>query len=982
MASWFAGQSIGLPGDEGSSRGRVGRRGGRRSRKAPLRFVEALEPRIALTAADGAGGVLFSTAAAPFWAQAARGPAGIVKVMAPRQGTYAVGAPLTFSVQFNRSVVVEGAPLLPVRIGETVRDLSYVGGSGTRRLRFSTTILPGEIDRNGVQIVGALGLPEGASIRDTGGSAARVRLPATPKEARSVLVDGVAPQVTQIAPPTAVGRRVDVRVRFDEPVVARGRSALALLVNGQVREAPLSKVRNRVATFSYRLAGGESVADVKSLGQILVPSGGFLRDRAGNAANVVFELPSLEVISVDQIPESGLIKLTFNQFLDPSYSPSENFQQVIVNGEEKNIIASAIAGSTLTLSVSPFEEGVVQIAYFDKTPGVDDSETLQGLGGSDISSFYLVSAKGYTQGFEFFVDHDGDGKIESTERTQWEILDDVGLNIVGPGIGKPAPESALLPGQSLQWLGSPVLTSVGSATSLSVATRIEDNPNFSQADAMLAAKFAKLAYEHRKPEFASMIDVTGWTGITLTETERPALASGTSFSTVAGYGVDDPLTMQSYALAARTTLWDGTEQFIVSFEGSNSPIEEPADWIVNASKYGWSRYYASLMPIVTQVIREMLVEQDLGNAVELILTGHSLGGAAAMVAYADLFVSPGQNLWPATTSVLAAGSRIYDQPALNEWEDSRIRALLDATSVYTIGAPSFLIEPTKPDAVDAVALLIGSATAYPFSPLVSAGIVVANIVKALTVDDSKLPDLTGYSDAVFQYAHENTSWYLPGDIVAQLGSRQAGTQLDINLTNDYSGSNIHYRYTGPVLYAIPGGTHGSGNYVESVIRSTTGDPLLKSRNDLQATSPMLAETKANEGSGRNDRFVNRNAVGAGGNDVFWYSDAGTSGRAYTADGGAGDDLYVIKDYGISLTIDGSLQSGHDTLLISLNGSTLESTYFDTDSNGEEDQAVFRIVSPEGQRSSTVTVNHWNNFKFAAIARVEKTDDPKWDVTYC
>ncbi len=924
-------------------------------------------------------------------AQAVRGPTSIVKVMAPTKGTYAAGASLTFSVQFNRSVVVEGAPLLAVRIGETVRDLSYVGGSGTRRLRFSTTILPGEIDRNGVQIVGSLGLPEGASIRDTGGSAARVGLPAAAKGARSVLVDGVAPRVTRIAPPTAVGRRVDVRVRYDEPVVARGRSALALLVNGQVREAPLSNARNRVATFSYRLAGGESVADVKSLGQILVPSGGFLRDRAGNAADVVFELPSLEVISVNQIPESGLISLTFNQFLDPSYSPSKNFQQVIVNGEDKNVVASAIAGSTLKLTVSPFDEGAVEIAYFDKTPGVDDPETLQGLGGSDISSFYLVSAEGYTQGFEFFVDQNSDGKIESTERTQWKILDDVGLEIVGPGIGEPDPESALLPGQSLQWLGSPVLTSdpvltsarvltlAGSATSLSAATRIEDNPNFSQADAMLAATFAKLAYEHRKPEFASMIDATGWTGITLVE--PPVLDSGTSFSAVAGYGVADGSTMQSYALAARTSLWDGTERFIVSFEGSNSPLDEIADWIVNASKYGWSRYYASLMPIVTQVIREMLIEQDLGKAVDLILTGHSLGGAAAMVAYADLFVSPGQNLWPSTTSVLAAGSRIYDQPALNGWEDSRIRALLDATSVYTIGAPSFLIEPTKPDAVDAAVMLIGSATAFPFSPLVSAGIVVANIVKALTVDDSKLPDLTGYSNAVFQYAHENTSWYLPGDIVAQLGSRQAGTQLDINLTNDYFNTNIHYRYTGFLLYTVPGGTHGSGNYVESVIRSTTGDPLLKSRNDLQSTSPMLAETKANEGGDRNDRFVNRNAVGADGNDVFWYSDAGTSGRAYTADGGAGDDLYVIKDYGISLTIDGSLQSGHDTLLISLNRSTLESTYFDTDSNGEEDRAVFRIVSPEGQRSSTVTVNHWNDFKFAAIARVEKRDDPKWDVTY-
>lgn len=377
--------------------------------------------------------------------------------------------------------------------------------------------------------------------------------------------------------------------------------------------------------------------------------------------------------------------------------------------------------------------------------------------------------------------------------------------------------------------------------------RIEDNPAYDPADAMLAGKFAELAYKQREADYAALVASTGWTGVTLPD--LPTLSSGTPFSAVAGYGVRDGLSIQSYAMAARSALPDGTQRFILSFEGSNSPIDEPADWIVNASKYGWSRYYASLMPIVTEVIREVLVEQDAGKPTQLILTGHSLGGAAAMVAYADLFVTPGTDIWPANRQVLGAGSRIYDQQALTAWPKERVRALLKDTTVYTIGAPSFLIEPTKPDGAEAAALFTGI-TASMGNPLVQAGILMTTALKSLTVNESKLPDLAGFSDAVFQYAHKNSSWYLPGDIVAQLGSRHAGTQLDVNLDND-----IQYRYTGALLYTVPGGTHGSGNYRESVIRSITGDTLLKSPNELKSKSPMLVQTGSDQGSDtRNDLF--------------------------------------------------------------------------------------------------------------------------------
>lgn len=222
------------------------------------------------------------------------------------------------------------------------------------------------------------------------------------------------------------------------------------------------------------------------------------------------------------------------------------------------------------------------------------------------------------------------------------------------------------------------------------------------------------------------------------------------------------------------------------------------------------------------------------------------------------------------------------------------------------------------------------------------------------------------------FGAENTA-DLPGDIVAELGSRHAGTQLDVNLDND-----IQYRYTGWKLYAVPGGTHPGANYLESVIRSVTGDTLLKSPNELASTSPVLDGVASDQGSdARNDLFDNRNALGGGGNDLFRYSVAGS----YTADGGAGNDVYVIKNYGISLTIDGATQSGHDMLLIDVDRSTIQTSYLDANADGVIDRAVFTISSQDATMSSSITVEGWNQFKLSSIARVDKPDDNKWNVTY-
>ncbi len=493
--------------------------------------------------------------------------------------------------------------------------------------------------------------------------------------------------------------------------------------------------------------------------------------------------------------------------------------------------------------------------------------------------------------------------------------------------------------------------------------KIDVNPNFAYGDALLASVFSDLAYNHRNDaDFSALVEATGWEGIGIS---GPALGPDGYSPSAGGFGVRDGWSMQSYAFAGKRIAADGTAQFIVAFEGSNMPWQEPADWVVNASQYGWSRYYASLEPLMSEVVGQLLSAQNEQQKTQLIITGHSLGGASAMMAFADL-LAPQGNLWPDTGDVLRAGQRVLDD--VGGWSPEIRTALLAATSVYTFGAPSILIEPVKPGTVEATAFAVLAAG----SGFLAALALLPTTIGAMIVDDKKLPDLTGiaginFGTRVFQFEHANTSWLppYPGDIVAQLGSRDPGTVLQVNLDND-----VHASYTSLLTRFVPGGTHPMGGYRESLVRLVGNERLLKNPNKLSGDSPQLTPTGAGSGSdARNDFFVNSSDAGRNGNDLFVFSKAGS----YAADGGQGSDAYSISGYDVSLLIDGSLQSGRDTVVFDLPGDPGE-RYFSTDSS--TDTAVFSVTGAGG-KSSSVTITHWDKWQVSDIFQVIKPAEGHW-----
>ncbi len=520
-------------------------------------------------------------------------------------------------------------------------------------------------------------------------------------------------------------------------------------------------------------------------------------------------------------------------------------------------------------------------------------------------------------------------------------------------------------------------------------TRIELNENFNYSDFLVASEFANRAYDNQLSNYQSLITKTGWQGISLDVSSMGA----TAIDSYAGFGINDPVNwlslgdsyMKSFATAAKRTTADGSVEFVLSFEGSGSPFSQPEDWLVNAGEYGWSNYYESLMPIVTEVVRQMMeVESVSGQNANLIITGHSLGGAAANVAYADFLVDPTSNLWLEANSPLASGSRIYAQTALNGWSDAAIRAMLiDSTDVYTFGAPSFLIEPTKLSGVEFAAFAGTLVAATSISGLAGAIGAISGISKILTVDHSLLPDLsyvsglntTDYSEHVFQLEHENSTWYLPADIVAKIGSEDAGTVLDANLTND-----MQWAYAGALLYLIPGGTHGMGNYEETVARLISDSPVLKTSDSFAATSPLMAYSSTPTGSdAANDHFLNQaNAIGKNGNDLFVY----TTRANYSANGGLGDDTYVISNYGIDLIFDSSLDnvlSGLDVLIFDLAG-TIARSVGSYDGIGGANDVRYTINNGNANTASFTLLNQGTGRLLDQVIQINEDPNVNWTIS--
>lgn len=129
----------------------------------------------------------------------------ITSVSVPFNGTYITGQNLDFTINFDENVIVNttgGTPQLAITIGSTVRQATFVGGSGSSSLAFRYTVQNGDLDTDGIA-VGSLAT-NGGTMQNGAGTNANLTLNSI-GNTTNVLVDAVVPTNPVVTTPvTAV----------------------------------------------------------------------------------------------------------------------------------------------------------------------------------------------------------------------------------------------------------------------------------------------------------------------------------------------------------------------------------------------------------------------------------------------------------------------------------------------------------------------------------------------------------------------------------------------------------------------------------------------------------------------------------------------------------------------------------------------------------------------------------------------------------
>jgi len=85
----------------------------------------------------------------------------VASVSVPANANYTTGQNLDFTVNWTDPVTVTGSPMLPLTIGATARNATYLSGSGTNALVFRYTVQAADNDNDGITVGAALSLNGG-----------------------------------------------------------------------------------------------------------------------------------------------------------------------------------------------------------------------------------------------------------------------------------------------------------------------------------------------------------------------------------------------------------------------------------------------------------------------------------------------------------------------------------------------------------------------------------------------------------------------------------------------------------------------------------------------------------------------------------------------------------------------------------------------------------------------------------------------------
>jgi len=179
-------------------------------------------------------------------------------------------------------------------------------------------------------------------------------------------------------------------------------------------------------------AGAASSFGLSSLG-ILIPAGIYLSAQSNTKISqslsssdsaVPSILMSADIESLTSSATAKTISLKFNEALDANHLPSVDKFTIKVGGVLNSVVGVSVNGDTLTLTLqNAFTTGaLISIKYVDD-PG-DQVNTIQDLMGIDALGFSVSKlADGYIKGAQIYLDANGDGVADKSEKLEGIVTD-------------------------------------------------------------------------------------------------------------------------------------------------------------------------------------------------------------------------------------------------------------------------------------------------------------------------------------------------------------------------------------------------------------------------------------------------------------------------------------------------------------------------------------------------------------------------------
>ena len=281
----------------------------------------------------------------------------------PADGSYFTASDLTFVVTFDSDVEVTGTPALPLTIGSTTRNASYVGGNGTNTLTFRCTIQSADQDVDGITVDPA---SITGTITDAAGNAADFSSVPAPSTAAVI----VNPVIINSVTPSAngdykEGDTIELTANFTEAVSVTGTPRIELtLDSGTVFADYASGSGATDIVFNYTVQSGDEDTNGITLTSPIDLNGGTISDVTGDAL-LTFTAPDTSAVNVDGVtptvvsatgPTAGSYSDTANSNLDITVVMSEAvtvtgtpFIPLTIGGQVRDADYDAVLSSGNTL---------------------------------------------------------------------------------------------------------------------------------------------------------------------------------------------------------------------------------------------------------------------------------------------------------------------------------------------------------------------------------------------------------------------------------------------------------------------------------------------------------------------------------------------------------------------------------------------------------------------------------------------------------